>query len=105
MTRSPASSVSGVVAEMRQIHGDYQVLWRKRDGTDTLSRGEYLGAPRALSQEESAPNLALTGLYWLNLLRNTGHIWKAHQSLSGSNNQIDNIQRTLRAYFESESDS
>ena len=26
---------------MRQIHRDYRVLWRKRDGTDTLSRGEH----------------------------------------------------------------
>ena len=35
------------------------------------------------------------------LHRNTG---KAHQSLSGSKNQIiDNIQRTLRAYSESRS--
>ena len=35
------------------------------------------------------------------LHRNTG---KAHQSLSGSKDQtIDNIQRTLRAYSESES--
>ena len=34
-----------------------------------------------------------------NLHRNTG---KAHQSLSGSNDQtIDNIQRTMRAYSES----
>ena len=31
-----------VVAEMRQIHTDYQVLWRKRDCTATLSRGECL---------------------------------------------------------------
>ena len=37
-----------------------------------------------------------------NLHTNAG---KAHQSLSGSNNQVDNIQRTLRAYFESGSDS
>ena len=58
-----------------------------------------------ISQEESALTLALTGFYWLNLRRNTEHIWKAHQSLSGSNTQIDNIQRTLRAYFESGSDS
>ena len=37
-----------------------------------------------------------------NLHRNTGHIHKAHQSLSGSNDQtIDNIQRTMRTYFES----
>ena len=54
-----------------------------------------------LSQEESAPTLALTAFYWLNLHRNTGYIWKVHQSLSGSNNQIDNIQRTMRAYSES----
>ena len=46
------------------------------------------------------------GFYWIYLHRNTGHICKAHQSLSGSNDQIiDNIQRTLRAYFESGSDS
>ena len=48
-----------------------------------------------LSQGESAPTLVLTGFYWLNLHGNTGYIWKAHQSLSGSNNQIDNIQRML----------
>ena len=37
-----------------------------------------------------------------NLHRNTGHIHKAHQSLSGSKDQtIDNIQRTMRAYSES----
>ena len=37
-----------------------------------------------------------------NLHRNTGCICKAHQSLSGSNDQtIDNIQRTMVAYLES----
>ena len=35
-----AGSVHSVVAKMRQIHTDYQVLWRKRDGMATLSRGE-----------------------------------------------------------------
>ena len=40
LTWSPASSVHGVVAEMRQIHTDYWDLWRKRDGTATLSGGE-----------------------------------------------------------------
>ena len=35
-----ARSVYGVVAEMGQIHTDYRVLWRERDGTATLSRGE-----------------------------------------------------------------
>ena len=44
----PAHSVCGVVAEMRQIHTDYRVLRRKRDGRATLSRGER-------------PTLALTG--------------------------------------------
>ena len=40
-----------------------------------------------------------------NLHRNTGHIHKA-QLLSGRNDQtIDNIQRIMRAYFESGSDS
>ena len=47
-----ACSVHGIVAEMRQIHTDFQVLWRKRDGTATLSRGD-------------ATTLALTGFYWL----------------------------------------
>ena len=60
---------------------------------------------RPLFQEESAPTFALTGFYWINLHRNTGHIWKAHQTLSGRNDQIiDNIQRTMRAYLESGSD-
>ena len=37
-----------------------------------------------------------------NLCRNTGPIYKAHQSLSGGNDKtIDNIQRTMRAYSES----
>ena len=58
-----------------------------------------------LSHGESMPTLALTGFYWLNLHRNTGRVWKAHQSLSGSNNQMENNQKTLRAYSESGSDS
>ena len=51
---------------------------------------------------EPVPQWAFNGF---NLHRNTGHTHKAHQSLSGSDNQIDNIQRTLRAYSESGSDS
>ena len=52
---------------------------------------------------EPVPQWAFIGF---NLHRNTGHIRKAHQSLSGSNDQtIDNIQRTMRAYSESGSDS
>ena len=50
--------------------------------------------------QESFPQWAFIGFSWH---RNTG---KAHQSLSGSKDQtIDNIQRTLRAYSESGSDS
>ena len=50
--------------------------------------------------QEPFPQLAFIGF---NLLRNTGHIRKAHQSLSGSNDQTtDNIQRTMRAYLESD---
>ena len=42
------------------------------------------------------------GFYWVYLHKNTGHLHKAHQSLSGSDNKtIDNTQRTLRAYSES----
>ena len=53
--------------------------------------------------QEPVPQPAFIGF---NLHRNTGHIGKAHQSLSGSKDQtIDNIQRTLRAYSESGSDS
>ena len=46
--------------------------------------------------QEPFPHWAFIGF---NLHRNTG---KAHQSLSGSNDQIiDNIQRIMRAYSES----
>ena len=49
--------------------------------------------------QEPVPQWAFIGF---NLHRNTGHIPKTHQSLSGSNDQtIDNIQRTMRAYLES----
>ena len=48
--------------------------------------------------QEPVPQCAFIGF---NLHRNTG---KPRQSLSGSKDQtIDNIQRTLRAYSESES--
>ena len=71
----------------------------------TLSRGEHLGVPRPLSQEESEQTLASTSLYWLNLRRNSGSTWKTHQSSSGRNDQIiNNIQRIMRAYLESGSD-
>ena len=50
--------------------------------------------------QEPVPQWAFIGF---NLHRNTG---KAHQSLSGSNDQtMDNVLRTLRGYSESGSDS
>ena len=50
--------------------------------------------------QEPFPHWAFIGF---SLHSNTG---KAHQSLSGSNDQtVDNIQRTVRAYLESGSDS
>ena len=53
--------------------------------------------------QEPVPQWAFIGF---NLHRNTGCMHKAHQSLSGRNDQIiDNIQRTMRAYLESGSDT
>ena len=53
--------------------------------------------------QEPVPHWVFIGF---NLHRNAGCIGKAHQTLSDSNDQtIDTIQRTLRAYFESGSDS
>ena len=58
-----------------------------------------------LSEEkglEPVPQWAFIGF---NFHRNTGHVCEA-QSLSDSNDQtIDNIQKTMRAYSESGSDS
>ena len=52
--------------------------------------------------QEPVPQWAFIGF---NLHRNTGHIHKA-QSFSGNNDQTtDNIQRTMRTYFESGLDS
>ena len=59
-----------------------------------------------LSKEKDQEPVPLWAFIGFNLHRNTGCIHKAHQTLSGSNDQtIDNIQGTLRAYFESGSDS
>ena len=86
-----------------RVTGKQWLRWDKFTRTIESCGGK--GTARPLLREESSPTLAMTGFYWLNLHRNTRSIWKTHQSLSGSNNQIDNIQRTLRAYFESGSDS
>ena len=56
-----------------------------------------------LSKEKGQEPVLQWAFIGFNLHKNTG---KAHQSLSGSNDQtIDNIQRTMRAYSESGSDS
>ena len=59
-----------------------------------------------LSEEkghEPVPQWAFIGF---SLHRNIGHIRKAHLSLSGSNKQtIGNVQRAMRAYSKSRSDS
>ena len=52
----------------------------------------------SLSEEKGLEPVPQWAFIWFNLHRNTG--LKAHQSLSGSNDQtIDNIQRTMRAYL------
>ena len=57
----------------------------------------------SLSREKDQEPFPQWAFIEFNLHRNTG---KAHQSLSGSNDQTtDNIQRTLRVYLESGSDS
>ena len=69
----------------------------------SLPRHDLLGEERSLKGE--GPEAFSSAFIGFNLHRNTGHICKA-QSLSGSNDQtIDNIQRTMRAYLESGSDS
>ena len=55
-----------------------------------------------LSKENGQKHFPQWAFIGFNLHRNTGCIHKAHQSLSGRNDQIiDNIQRTLRANSES----
>ena len=59
-----------------------------------------------LSKEKGLEPVPQWAFMRFNLYKNAGHIPKTHQSLSGSNDQIiDNIQRTLMAYFESGSHS
>ena len=66
-----------------------------------LPRHDLLGEERLtnLSEEKCLEHLFPWVFIGFSLHRNRGHIPKAHQSLSGSNDQgIDNIQRTIRAY-------
>ena len=73
----------------------------------SLPRHNLLGEKRltSLSEDKGLEPVSQWVFTGFSLHRNTGHICKAHQSLSGSNDQgIDNIQRTIRAYSESGSD-
>ena len=73
----------------------------------SLPRYDLLGEKRltSLSEENGLKPLSQWAFIGFSLHRNTGHMYKAHQSLSCSNDQgIDNIQRTIRAYSESGSD-
>ena len=65
-----------------------------------------------LSKEKGQDPVPQWAFIGFNLHRNTGRVYihththTAHQSLLGSNDQtIDNTQRTMKAYFESGSDS
>ena len=58
-----------------------------------------------LSKEKGLEPIPQWAFIGFNLHRNTGHIHKAHQSSAGSNDQGIDIQRTIRAYSESGSDS
>ena len=72
-----------------------------------LPRHDLLGEERLtnLSEKDLKP-LSQWAFIGFSLHKNTECIHKPHQSLSGSNDQtIDNIQRTMRAYSESGSDS
>ena len=54
-----------------------------------------------LSKEKSLEPVPQWAFIGFSLHRNTEHIGKAHQSLSGSKDQkTDNIQRTVWAYSE-----
>ena len=69
------------------------------ENKSTKTGSAWGGKVAELSKEDGQEPLTQWAFSGLNLHRNTG---KAHQSLSGSKDQtIDNIQRTLRAYYES----
>ena len=64
------------------------------------------GKVASLSEEKGLEPIPQWAFIGFNLHRNTGHIHEAHQSLPGSNDQtIDSIQRIMRPYSESGSDS
>ena len=75
------------------------------ENKSTKTRSAWGGKVVDISKEKGQESVAQWAFIGCNLHRNTGCILKA-QSLSGSNDQkIDNIQRTMKAYFDSRSDS
>ena len=75
--------------------------------TISLPKHNLLGEKRLtnLSEEKGLKPLSQWAFIGFSFHRNIGYIYKAHQSLSGSNDQgINNIQRTIRAYSVSGSD-
>ena len=72
----------------------------------SLPRHNLLGEKRltSLSEENGLKPLSQWAFIGFSLHRNTGHICKAHQSLSGSNDQGIDSQRIIRTYSESGSD-
>ena len=71
------------------------------ESKSTKTRSAWGGKVADLSKEKGQEPVLQWAFIGFNLHRNTGEV---HQSLSGSNDQtIDNIQRTMRAYSESES--
>ena len=63
MTWIPAYRILGCGGN-RQIHTDYRVLWRKRNGTATLSRGEH--------QDPCLDRLLL--LFWAHYMEDDPHL-------------------------------
>ena len=74
----------------------------------SLPRHDLLREERltSLSEEKTLEPVSQWSFIGFSLHRNMGCIHTSPQSLLGSNDQtIDNIQRTMRAYLESGSDS
>ena len=75
------------------------------ENKSTKTGSAWGGKVADLSREKGQEPFPQRAFIGLNLHRNTGHICKG-QSLSDSNDQtVDNIQRNMRAYLESGSDS
>ena len=70
--RALACSVRGVVAETRQIHMDYQVLWRKRESTLTLALTGFYCFSGHITLRMVLIYYALVCFRWLPFTENKG---------------------------------